>query len=200
MPGFRGRQTLTVYGGGDVELDTCVACEEGLPPALPRVGLRLIAPAGLERFTWFGRGPHENYIDRKEGAAVGLYSCAVDDVYVPYVMPQEHGNRTGARWAALSDETGRGLLAVGMPLLEVSARHHTDEELARARHTFELRRSPDIVFNLDYRHSGLGNGSCGPGVLPQYQVRPGEFVFGLRLRTFFPDDGAVADLARYVIE
>ena len=199
MPGFAARQTYAVFGTGDIVIDSRVTCQDGLPD-LPRVGLRLVVPGGIERFTWYGRGPHENYVDRNCGARVGVHQTTVDDQYVPYILPQEHGNHTDVRWAALTDEAGVGLLAVGMPLLEVSARHHTDDALARARHTCELTRSEDITWNLDHRHGGLGNGSCGPGVLPPYLIRPGEFRFRLRLRPIRPEDGTCMDLARYAID
>ncbi|NOZ30088.1 MAG: DUF4981 domain-containing protein [Chloroflexi bacterium] len=175
--------TYTVYGSGDVVLDTHVMPSGDLPP-LPRVGLRMTLPGGYERFTWYGRGPHETYADRKLGAKVGVYDGTVDEQYVPYIMPQENGNKTDVRWVALSDRQGVGLLAVGMPLLNVSAHHFTAEDLTEARHTYELKRRDEITLNLDHAQCGLGNGSCGPGVLPQYLLEPREYRFRVRFRPF----------------
>jgi beta-galactosidase/beta-glucuronidase len=183
--GFECDYRYTIYGSGDVVLETHIMPDQGLPP-LPRLGLRLCLPGIYNTFTWYGRGPHETYCDRKEGAQIGVYSGTVDEQYHPYIMPQETGNKTDVRWAALTDPAGAGLLAVAMPLMEVSALHFTAEDLTRARHTYELKRRDEITLNLDYKQSGLGGASCGPGTLPQYLVRPEETRFSVRLRPFAP--------------
>ena len=172
--------TYTVYGSGDVIFDTHVVPSDDLPP-LPRIGLQMRLPGEYNHFTWYGRGPHETYADRKWGAKVGVYSGTVDDQYVPYIVPQENGNKTDVRWVALTNDRGVGLLVVGMPLLNVSAHHFSTQDLDKARHTYELERRDDITLNLDYAQSGLGNGSCGPGVLPQYLLNSSEYHFSLRL-------------------
>ncbi len=181
--GFDCEIIYAVYGSGDVVIETRVLPSEKLPP-LPRIGLQMQLPGGYETFTWYGRGPHETYRDRKEGAQVGVYSGTVDEQYVPYIVPQENGNKTDVRWVALTDRDGVGLLAVGMPLLEVSAHHFTPEDLTDARHTYELKRRDHIVLNLDYKQSGLGGASCGPGTLPQYLIEPRPVQYCLRLRPF----------------
>jgi hypothetical protein len=109
-------------------------------PFLPRLGFQLTLPEGYEQFTWYGRGPHENYSDRNAGAPIGIYSGSVDDQYVPYIVPEENGNKTEVRWVALTNPQGTGLLAVGDPLLEVSAHHFTTENLTTARHTASQHR------------------------------------------------------------
>jgi beta-galactosidase len=108
----------------------------------------------------------------------------VDEQYVPYIMPQENGNKCDVRWAALTDRNGVGLLAVGMPLLNVSALHYTSDDLTRAKHTNELKRRDDITFNLDYAMLGLGgDDSWTPmTVHPPYRVMPQPYRFRLRLR------------------
>jgi beta-galactosidase/beta-glucuronidase len=187
--GFACAYLYTIYGSGDMLLDVHVVPAGTLPP-LPRVGVRMALPGGYERFTWYGRGPHETYADRKMGAQVGVYSGMVDGQYVPYIVPQENGNKTDVRWVSLTNESGIGLLVVGTaaegsrPLLEVSAHHFTAGDLAKARHTYELERREEITLNLDYRQSGLGGASCGPGTLPQYLIEPEEIHFSLRLRPF----------------
>ncbi|MEM2465492.1 MAG: beta-galactosidase subunit alpha, partial [Candidatus Bathyarchaeia archaeon] len=108
--------------------------------------------------------------------------------YVPYIKPQENGNKTDVRWVALTNNLGFGLLAVGMPIMEVSAHHYTTEDFERAKHTYELKRREDITLNLDYMQSGLGGGSCGPDTLPQYLVKPESVRFAVRLRAISPRD------------
>jgi hypothetical protein len=139
-------------------------------------------PGRYNTFTWYGRGPHESYADRKLGAKVGVYRGAVDEQYYPYIMPQENGNKTDVRWARLANEAGFGLLTIGLPLLNVSVHHFTAQDLTKAQHTYELKRREEITFNLDYAQEGLGNGSCGPGVLPQYLLQPQPYRYQLRLR------------------
>ena len=160
----------------------------------------MVLPEGYEQFTWYGRGPHENYCDRCEGAAVGVYSGSVDEQYVPYIVPEENGNKTEARWVTLTNRQGIGLLAVGNPFLEVSVHHYTTENLTTARHTYELKHCPEIFLNLDYGQSGLGSASCGPGRLEKYQLKAVETRFSLRLRSISVGDGSPFTLSKQVIQ
>ena len=197
--------TYSIYGSGDVLVDTHVVPSEHLPP-LPRVGLQMRLPAGYDQFAWYGRGPHESYSDRKMSADVGVYGGTVDEQYVPYIMPQENGNKTEVRWVALTNPAGHGLFVAGVhpeddaPWLNVSAHHFTTQDLAEAKHTYELKRRDEITLNLDYAQGGLGNGSCGPGVLPQYLLQPQEVRFSLWLRPFMPDTMSPMELSKQVID
>lgn len=180
-PRFVCQYTYTVLGNGDVAMRTHIEPQGELPP-LPRIGLQLVLPGAYERLAWFGRGPHESYVDRQEGARVNVYTGTVDEQYFPYVMPQENGNKTDVRWVALCDERGRGLLAVGMPRMEMSAHHYSTADLAAARHTYELHWQPEITLNLDARQTGLGGNSCGPGTLPQYRIPAEPTTWSVWLR------------------
>lgn len=193
--GFVHRHCYWIYGSGDIVIDNEVTASSELPP-LPRVGLSMTLPGGFEQFSWYGRGPHENYIDRNAGTAVGLYSSSVDEQYVPYILPQENGNKTEVRWLTLTNEQGIGLLAVGRPTLEVSVSHYTVQNLYQAFHTNELTRRNEITLNLDIKQCGLGGASCGPATLPQYLVLPGSYKFSIRLRPFFNSQNDPAQLAR----
>jgi hypothetical protein len=144
-------------------------------------------PSGFEQFAWYGRGPQESYVDRQEGARVGVYRGTVDEQYVPYIFPEENGNKTEVRWVALTDRQGNGLLACGAPWLSVSAHHFTSGDLEQARHTYELNRRDEITLNLDYAQSGLGSAACGPGRLEKYQLKAGEARFTIRLRPLTGD-------------
>lgn len=185
--GFGCTYVYTIYGSGDVVIETQVRPGYQLPP-VPRFGLQLRLPQGLEMMTWFGAGPHECYSDRKASGRISRYSGAVDAQHVPYVTPQENGNKMDVRWAAFTDELGTGLLAVGQPLLNVTAHHYTTEALTAARHWHELERCDEIVVNLDLAQSGLGTASCGPGTLPQYLLLAVDTAFSLRLRPLAPGD------------
>jgi len=197
--GFKCQYSYTVFGSGDIFVQIDVVPTVDLPP-LPRIGLQLILPGELDTFTWYGRGPHENYCDRKEGAAVGVYSGSVDDQYVPYIMPQENGNKTDVRWVSLTNRKGVGLLAAGMPLMETSVHRYTTEDLTKAKHTFELNKREDIILNLDYKQSGLGGGSCGPDTLPKYLIKPQPVRFKVRLRPFSLKEISAMELSKQEIK
>ncbi len=171
----------TIDGNGQMTIETQVEPHGDLPP-LPRVGLQMTVPGCYNNFAWYGRGPHENYADRNFSAKVGLYRGTVDEQYVPYIVPQENGNKTEVRWGSLTNEHGVGLMAIGLPLLNVSAHHFTTQDLTQAQHTYDLKRREDITLNLDLAQCGLGNASCGPGVLPQYLLEPQTYRYKLQLR------------------
>ena len=185
----------TIYGSGEIVIDAHVVPSPGLP-FLPRIGLQMGMPGGFEEFTWYGRGPHETYSDRQEGAQVDVFHGTVDEQYVPYIFPEENGNKTEVRWAALADADGAGLMAIGDPWLSVSVHHFTTEDLTSARHTYELKRRDEITVNLDYAQSGLGSASCGPGRLEKYKVKPEETRFMVRLRPFTAADGPLVELSK----
>jgi len=182
-PAFSCTYGYTVYGSGDVVIETSVTPRRELPP-LPRIGLQMRLPGAFDRFTWYGRGPHESYADRKESARVGVYRGTVQDQYVPYIFPQENGNKTDVRWAAVTDIGGMGLLAVGEPFLNVSVHHYTTEDFTNARHTYELVRRDETVLNLDHAQAPLGSQSCGPGPLEEYLLKAEPTEFRVRLRPF----------------
>jgi beta-galactosidase len=176
-------QTITINSDGSVEFANEITADPALPP-LPRLGLVMTLPAGFENVTWYGRGPHENYQDRKAGAAVGLYQGTVDEQYVPYIMPQENGSKTDVRWISVTNENNIGLQASGQPLLEAGVSHFSAADLYQARHTNELTRRAETILHLDHLQLGLGTASCGPGLLPDYVLRPGKYEFSVVLRPF----------------
>ncbi|HEU0297266.1 MAG TPA: glycoside hydrolase family 2 TIM barrel-domain containing protein [Anaerolineales bacterium] len=175
--------TYIILGNGEIHVETHVLPDVDLP-FLPRIGLQMHLPEGFKQFAWYGRGPHENYVDRKEGAPVGVYRGTVDEQFVPYVVPEENGNKTDVRWVMLTNAAGTGLRASADRLLEVSAHHFTPEDLTAAKHPHELVRRPEVILHLDYGQSGLGSASCGPGRLEKYRLKPQETRYTVRLRPF----------------
>ena len=146
----------TVYGSGDVVVERSFRPENLKLPEIPRFGMQMAVPGACDTMTWLGRGPHESYDDRKTGAAVGRYSGRVEDLIHDYVRPQENANRTDVRWVTLTDAEGDGLLAVGMPLLNVSAWPYSMEDLEKATHIHELPRRDTVTLNLDLKQMGVG--------------------------------------------
>ena len=202
--GFSCAYTYTVYGTGDIALTTDVTPDEGLPE-LPRIGVTMDVPEGYDTFTWYGRGPHESYSDRKESARLGLWSGSVDDQFYPYIMPQETGNKTDVRWSSLTNEAGAGLLVVGDPgesdpFLNVSVFHYDLDNLCAAKHTPDLEKRDYVTLNLDYAQSGLGSASCGPGRLPQYDLMPEPVSFTVRLKAIAGGRDEATSVARISCE
>jgi hypothetical protein len=111
-----------------------------------------------------------------------VYSGTVDEQFFSYIVPQENGNKADVRWVTFTNAHGAGLMVIGLPLLNVSAHHYTAHDLTDARHTYDLHRRDDITVNLDHEVCGLGNTSCGPGVLAPYLVPARECRYSIHLK------------------
>jgi len=186
-----------VFGSGDVIVTSRFVPEKmqadnGLPD-IPRIGLRFALSSDFGDVDWYGRGPNENYSDRKTSSAVGLYTASVDQLYYPYVRPQENGNRTEARWVAFRDSVGVGLAAHGMPTIDWSALPYLQEDLdegpaKRGRHTFDLRPRDLVAVHLDHRQMGVGgDNSWGAQPLERYRLPVRKYSYSLRLSPLGPD-------------
>lgn len=174
---------FTVRGDGSLEVATTLDTEQDLPE-LVRFGMQLGLPRSLDRVTWFGRGPHETYWDRKTGAVVGLFENTVAGLNCVYGRPQETGNRTDVRWVRFADEKENGLQATGEPLLDFSAWPYSQDQLERAKHAFDLNPPQDYnTVNLDWRQRGVGGvDSWGQHTLPQYTLRGKHFEYKFLLQ------------------
>lgn len=153
-----------------------------IPSTIPRIGIQLYLPKEFYYVIWYGKGPHECYVDRKESGIIGIHRGTIEDLYTPYVKPQENGNRTEVRWVCFCDKIGRGIYIYGEDLFNFSAHFYTPEDFEMAKHTHELIPRDFIILNVDYKHHGLGNGSCGPGPLPQYQLKLENFDFNISFK------------------
>lgn len=149
---------------------------------IPKLGLRMEMPAEMENFTWFGRGPWDNYRDRKEACFPGIYKSTVTDQYEDYVKPQEHGTKQEVRWMALTNDEGTGLLFSCPDQMAGSAVHFRPEDNytnggTRAKHPTQFKPCAQTIVNLDAATRGLGNNSCGPDVLDKYELRAANTSF-----------------------
>lgn len=138
-----------------------------------RLGLQVVLSQNLENVRWYGRGPHENYADRKRSAYFGQFDKTVKGMEEEhYVRAQSMGNREDVRWITISDSNNKGLKISSKDRLGFSALHFSDQDLWEAKHDFELDnvRKPEVYLNLDCIQQGLGNASCGPRPLPQYMI------------------------------
>ena len=173
---YKTRMTYRIDGNGAVDVELIVTpLKENMHP--PRLGLVMRLAAGFDRMSWYGNGKHQTYVDLQASGRVQVYESTVDEEFVNYVRPQENGNKTKVRWMSLTDKNGFGVCAYAKPLMEAQAMHYTLENLTQAEHTYELKRTEEVTWNLDYQQYGIGNGACGPRTLPEYWTtdKPVEF-------------------------
>ncbi|MGH7951192.1 MAG: glycoside hydrolase family 2 TIM barrel-domain containing protein [Limisphaerales bacterium] len=179
--GYKLKTIWTIHGDGSMNMANDFTPFGKLPATLPRIGIVLRVSGDFENVRWLGRGPWENYSDRDQSADMGVWPSTVDQQFVPYVRPQENGNKEDAHWLKLTDARGNGLkIAAEENPFAFSALHFTAADLAAAKHDYELKPRPETILSLDAKNCGLGNGSCGPGVLECYSVPPR--VYHLQLR------------------
>ena len=172
----------TVFGNGDLYLDVRSNVDPILP-VLPKLGITLKIPEEFSNLKWYGRGPHESYIDRKHSAFLGVYEGPVSGQYYPYIRPQENGNKTDVRWATLSNKTNTGIIIFGLPRFNLSAHHYTLENLTNATHTYMVKEDGPITVNIDYKIMGLGgDDSWNPRTHEEYLIKPGSYHFSYILR------------------
>jgi beta-galactosidase len=194
--------TYRIFGSGDILVSNRFVPGDMELSEMPRFGMMMTLPGEFDKMAWYGRGPEENYWDRKTGYAVGVYEGSVMDQYHPYIRPQENGNKTDVRWVALTNRDGVGLLAVGKPLLSVSAHHFTmddfDEGLEkRNRHTIDLQRRDLVTLNIDYKQMGVGgDNSWGARPHDEYTLFVKEYGYSFRLRPFSINDAEPSVLSR----
>ncbi|KAA9039609.1 DUF4981 domain-containing protein [Ginsengibacter hankyongi] len=152
-------------------------------PMMFKFGMQMMLPKVYNQMEWYGRGPSENYWDRKDDAFVGIYKMNVHDQFHPYLRPQETGNKTDVRWVKLTDESGKGLLIAGDTVLNISARHYLDEDLddgleKHNRHFGELKERDMTVLNIDLEQTGVGGvNSWGTWPLKQYRMEYKDYSY-----------------------
>ncbi len=200
-----GETVYRIKGNGDIRVNTIFVPGKTDLPNLPRFGMVMELPKEFDRMTWFGRGPHESYWDRKSSAKVDLYSGKVGDQYHPYVRPQENGNKTDVRWAVLRNNEGRGLMVLG-DSLSINASHfrlwdcdNGDVGSANASstdnirttkqqwHTTDMNPGDFVNLHIDYKQMGVGGrNSWGAQPLDKHQLPPKAYTFEFTLRPVNP--------------
>jgi beta-galactosidase len=195
--------TFTIYGSADVVVKNQFSKLSDKIPEIPRMGMQMQLPGEYTNLKWFGRGPHENYIDRKTSADVGLYESTVADQYTPYIRPQENGYKTDTRWLTLTDDNGTGILITGDPLFCFAALNniHDDFEspgkLSQYRkdaksantHTTDVKPRDLVNLNIDLGQMGVGgDNSWGAFVHPQYRLPGKKYEYSFRIRPVVKED------------
>ncbi|MDX9772948.1 MAG: glycoside hydrolase family 2 TIM barrel-domain containing protein [Bacteroidales bacterium] len=202
IPGIDGRKIAglvteyTVHAGGTVDVSFSFTKTDMSLEEIPRVGMQMIMTGRFTDLAWFGRGPHENYSDRKSSAFVGLYESSVADQYVPYVRPQENGYKTDTRWLTVTDRNGRGLRFEGHPVFSFAAlnylhedfesegnlaRYRPDAKLAN-RHLCDVTPHDLVKVNIDFGQMGVGgDNSWGARTHPEYCLRDTKYEYSFRM-------------------
>ena len=160
---FTSKVVYRVYPDGKVVLaSSIITSDPDLP--LPRLGYEMKLPSQFDRYTYYGRGPLNNYNDRKSGFFVGIYESTVQEQFVSFPKPQSMGNREDVRWCALRDGQGDGLLFVSeLGTMSTSALPWSALQLTKAQHPHELPASDGTYLHLDCKVNGMGGNSCGQG-------------------------------------
>jgi len=191
--------TYTVYGNGFIDVKANFSPTKN-DLDIPRLGLRLFLDQRLENVEWYGRGPHENYSDRKTSATFGQYQKKVAEMLEPYERPQGMANREDVRWLKIADAEDNGVLIVANGKLNFTTLHYTDQDLAKAEHLYQLKARKETVLSLDYEQLGIGNASCGPISLPQYYIPDSAATISFSLRPYNRFLGDPDNYSRYNVK
>ncbi|MDO3382436.1 glycoside hydrolase family 2 TIM barrel-domain containing protein [Gilvimarinus algae] len=189
-----GRIVYRVGEEGALEVTYSAELAKTLPE-MPRFGLQMHLPKGFDQVRWYGRGPWENYQDRKYAADLGIYHSSVADFYTPYIRPQENGNRSDTRWLEIRNADGVGLEVIGEPQFDFTAHHNTVEDfdypkVGANRHASDITPRPLTELNLDLRQRGVGgDNSWGATPYEPYRLLPEkqqDYQLKLQLRPLRP--------------
>lgn len=157
-----------IHSDGQIRTENIFTIGKGIPP-LARIGMYTSLPAEFSSVEWFGRGPFESYQDRKESALVGHYSGMVKDQHFPYVMPQENGNKTEARWLKIHSGSGTTIEIKGEPCIDFDIQDYSDRALNDSKTSHNLVRGDRTWLHIDYKQMGLGgDDSWSPRVHREY--------------------------------
>lgn len=178
---FITNQVWTVSADGTVELNSVISSNNP-SVILPRLGYSVSVPETFGNYTYYGRGPEENYNDRKTGQFVGRYASSVDKQFTDYTRPQSNGNREEVRWAALTDGN-EGVIFIAPEKMSATAIPYSEMELFKANHPYKLPDSKTTTLHLDLGVTGLGGASCGQGgPLDHDRVKATEHRFNFIIR------------------
>ncbi len=163
------------------------ALSEDLPEIM-RFGMMMTLPDSYNDFTWYGRGPHENYVDRNTDTFVGIWEGKVDEQAFPYYRPQETGNKTDVRWLTLKNKDGKGIMISGVQPLSVSATKNRPEDLdpgitKKQQHASDVKPRHEVILCVDLFQRGVGGlHSWGAKPLDQYRFHGTEYQYGYTIK------------------
>ena len=163
-----------VSSDGSINVRTDYRPGKGQFPLMPRYGMQFPVPNELDKIKWYGRGPHESYVDRKTGAEIAIHDRNVNEMVFPYGRTQDTGNRTDVRWLTLIDSSGRGIKVTADRPISMSVWPFTIDDVEAAMHPFELTKRDFNTVSLDAKLHGVGgDNSWGAKTHPAYTI-PGD--------------------------
>lgn len=174
----------TINGNGNIKADNNVSFNGNDKIVFGRLGVRLFLKKDLDQFEYFGRGPMENYADRKSGFDVGHYSSTIAQQMTPYEKPMDNGNHEDVRWAKVFTAKGSGItVKQADELFQVTALPYSDEEMTDVEYKIDLPKSKGTVLCVSHKTLGVGSYGCGPRPLEQYRVyaKPTSFSYQIQL-------------------
>ncbi|KAA5821860.1 DUF4981 domain-containing protein [Algibacter amylolyticus] len=180
--GFFNIFNYTISNEGEISIKTTASAEGEFTHWIPKIGLQLQLPNTFQNIKWYGRGPYETYPDRKTGAKFGSYETTVKDDYVPYIIPQDHGNKTDVYWTSISDNSGYGLLINSNETFNTSAQMYDTDNMTRAYYQRQLKDVDYVTLNLDHKTSGVGGTAIS--ILNEYRVLPKAYEFTFYIKPF----------------
>ncbi len=173
----------TINGNGEIKAVNEVNFSDP-KLVLARIGVRMFLNKDLDQFDYLGRGPMENYGDRKSGFDVGHYSSSVTKQLTPYEKPMEAGNHEDVRWANVTSAKGMGINVTQVDsVLQVAALPYSDEEMEPVEYRIDLPKSKGTVLCISHKTLGVGSYGCGPKPLERYKVyaKPTTFSYQIQL-------------------
>ena len=179
---FTSRQIYTIYKDGSIEMQSAIGVNRS-KVILPRIGYSMVLPSELNQYDYYGRGPVNNYNDRKTSQFIGWYHSAVAEQGIMLPKPQAQGNREEVRWCAVTNSQQQGVVFISDSTMSASALPWSQQELTLAAHPYQLPKSSGTHLHLDAKVTGLGGASCGQGgPLTPDQVRSTPTTFGFIIR------------------
>lgn len=180
-------QTYTMDASGALNVRVEYKTENRNLREIPRFGNILTLPRSLNNFRYYGRGPAENYVDRKDGSLIGIYESTVEDQYVPYIRPQENGNKCDVRWLTLTGEDGFGLRVEAAQPVGVTALNNAPEDFdpgftKQQMHINDIYPGKHVILSIDLFQMGLGGTtSWGQRPLEKYRYKNKDYQFGYKM-------------------
>ena len=178
-----------IHDNAEIEVSNTFSFSDQLPE-IPRIGNKITIPEVFKQVTWYGRGPFENYWDRKTAAFVDTYTARVEDLYHAYIRPQENGNRSDVRWVSFQNENGFGIKFSGKNLICFSAHHQNINQfdpgpVKAQRHTNDIYKEPFTYINIDHQQMGVGgDDSWGARTHKEYTLPSGEYEYSYVIKPF----------------
>ena len=178
--GFENEMIYSIAPDGEITLSHSINPNGKMPMTLPRIGTKWMFDGTLQQVDWFGRGPQENYPDRKTGYRIGRYKTTIDEMFMPYLLPQDCGLRTDNKWVTLAGKDGIGIEFSADKPFNFNCYNYTTENLSKAKYTYQLVKSDSVTFNFDYQTTGVG--CTAIGVLNKYQTQAVATEFVSRIK------------------